>query len=75
MPGIPSLKEQGHFHFEKGTSNRKILKSMGKFWRGTKAKTRDNEGHGFRGLCVILGATDYNVVYNTRVLIVGYTAL
>ena len=36
---------KGHFHW-------KTLKSMGSFWRGTKAKnkTRGNEGHSPRGL-------------------------
>ena len=39
------------FIFAKCTSIVKcFLKSMGKCWKGTKAKTWDNEGHDFCGL-------------------------
>ena len=39
-PGISSLKGQGHFHFAKGTSTGKSLKSVGNFQRGTEGQRK-----------------------------------
>ena len=43
------LKGQGHFHFEKGTFPFENL-NYGKLWKGDKAETRGNQGHGLCGL-------------------------
>ena len=49
--------------FWKGALPLKInLKPMGNFWRGTKAKTRGNGGHGLRSLGVIQGFYDYHAI-------------
>ena len=56
---------KGHFHW-------KILKSMGSFWRGTKTKTktRCNEGHSPRGLCVDSGLPQNSCVANDVVPVI-----
>ena len=47
-----ALRGQGQFHFQKGTF---IVKSLGNFGRGTKAKTMSNRGHGLQSLHEIPG--------------------
>ena len=44
-----------YYIFCKGHFQWKILKSMGNFGRGTKAKTRGNGGHDLHGHCIIPG--------------------
>ena len=51
------------FSFCKGHFQWKILKSDGKLLKGTKAKPKENGGHGLRGLPVVPG-----VVYNNKAL-------
>ncbi len=53
---ITSLSGQGHLYFfAKGNSFGKSWTSIGNFWRGTEAMTRDCRGHDLCSLCVIPG--------------------
>ena len=77
-----SLFQVGNFIFErgrpfsfcKGHFYRKILKSMGIFWRGTKDKTKGNRGHCLLlavvqclSVCVFVGKC--KLLYKTTILI------